>query len=126
MKHKFYLVFGITSLFLLVLNYLLSQEGGVFDRNIIMYGSLFLATISLASYSFTVQSITHENPNKFVRGVMTGTMIKLFACIAGIGLALFLLKGKIQKQDIFYLMFVYTVYAIIEAVTLSQLNRKKQ
>jgi hypothetical protein len=124
MKPNFYSIFSLTSLALFGIEFLLTQNDQPFTRMVTMCSTLFLALITFLSFYFTHASIMHENPNKFIRGVMAGTMIKFFACIAGVTVLLFTLKKELHKPDLFLLMFVYMIYATIEAVTLSKLNKK--
>lgn len=125
MKNKFYLVLVITTIILLGIEFFLSSENGMFTRNIVLIGTLILVFIAFLSFYFTEKSISHENPNKFVRGVMLATIIKLFLCIIGVGILLVTLRKQLHKPDLFLLMFVYMIYSTIEAGIMSKLSRTK-
>lgn len=126
MKQKFYLILAITTIILLVVEYFLSAEGSLFTRSITQYGTLVLAFIAFLSFFFTEKSISHENPNRFVRGVMLATIIKFFLCIIGVAALLLTLRKNLHKPDLFLLMFVYLIYAAIESVIMSKLARVKK
>lgn len=124
MKQKFYLVLTLTTIALLIANYFLSGEGQIFNRQIILGGTLFLYLVTLLSFFLTVRLLNHENPNKFVRGVMSGTMLKFFVCMIAAIVVLFTMKGIIHKQDIFLLMFVYAILTSIETIMMAKLSRQ--
>ena len=125
MKHKFYLLLVIITAVLVGIEYFLSPKDGFFTRSVVQIGTLMLAMIAFLSFYFTEKSITHQNPNKFVRGVMLATIIKLFLCIIGVGILLVTLRKDLHKPDLFLLMFVYMIYSTIEAVIMSSLSRVK-
>ena len=125
MKHKFYILLVIITAVLVGIEYFMSSKDGLFTRSVVQIGTLILAIIAFLSFYFTEKSITHENPNKFVRGVMLATIIKLFLCIIGVGILLVTLRKDLHKPDLFLLMFVYMIYLTVEAVIMSSLSRVK-
>ena len=125
MKHKFYILLVIITAVLIGIEYFMSSKDGLFTRSVVQIGTLILAIIAFLSFYFTEKSITHENPNKFVRGVMLATIIKLFLCIIGVGILLVTLRKDLHKPDLFLLMFVYMIYSTVEAVIMSSLSRVK-
>jgi hypothetical protein len=125
MKHKFYILLVIITAVLVGIEYLMSSKDGLFTRSVVQIGTMILAIIAFLSFYFTEKSITHENPNKFVRGVMLATIIKLFLCIIGVGILLVTLRKDLHKPDLFLLMFVYMIYSTVEAVIMSSLSRTK-
>jgi hypothetical protein len=125
MKHKFYIILVVITAILLSVEYLMSSKEGLFTRSVVQIGTLILAVIAFLSFYFTEKSISHENPNKFVRGVMLATLIKLFLCIIGVGVLLVTLRKDLHKPDLFLLMFVYMIFSSVEAVIMSRLSRIK-
>ena len=125
MKHKFYIILVVITSILLGVEYLMSSKEGLFTRSVVQIGTLILAVIAFLSFYFTEKSISHENPNKFVRGVMLDTLIKLFLCIIGVGVLLVTLRKDLHKPDLFLLMFVYMIFSSVEAVIMSRLSRIK-
>jgi hypothetical protein len=125
MKHKFYIILVVITSILLGIEYLMSSKEGLFTRSVVQIGTLILAVIAFLSFYFTEKSISHENPNKFVRGVMLATLIKLFLCIIGVGVLLVTLRKDLHKPDLFLLMFVYMIFSSVEAVIMSRLSRIK-
>ena len=125
MKHKFYIILVVITSILLGVEYLMSSKEGLFTGSVVQIGTLILAVIAFLSFYFTEKSISHENPNKFVRGVMLATLIKLFLCIIGVGVLLVTLRKDLHKPDLFLLMFVYMIFSSVEAVIMSKLSRIK-
>ena len=125
MKHKFYIILVVITSILLGVEYLMSSKEGLFTRSVVQIGKLILDVIAFLSFYFTEKSISHENPNKFVRGVMLATLIKLFLCIIGVGVLLVTLRKDLHKPDLFLLMFVYMIFSSVEAVIMSKLSRIK-
>ena len=125
MKHKFYIILVVITSILLGVEYLMSSKEGLFTRSVVQIGTLILAVIAFLSFYFTEKSISHKNPNKFVRGVMLATLIKLFLCIIGVGVLLVTLRKDLHKPDLFLLMFVYMIFSSVEAVIMSRLSRIK-
>jgi hypothetical protein len=126
MKHKFYILLLIFTAILLGIEYFMSSTNGLFTRNVVQFGTIILAGIAFLSFYFTEKSISHENPNQFVRGVMLATLIKLFLCIIGVGILLVTLRKDLHKPDLFLLMFVYMIYSTVEAVIMSKISRIKK
>ena len=98
----------------------------LFTPTVTLLGIAFVALVSLVSYGFASKSINDPNPNKFVRVVMSMTMIKFFVCLIGAGAMIFTLKKELNKPDLYLLMGVYLVYSIMESIFLSQLARQRK
>ena len=126
MNTKSYLIFALTTIVLLSVEFLLSAPEGYFTRNIILSGTAVVAGISFLSYFISARSVNSENPNKFVRGVMGGTFLKFFLCIVAVGILLFLMQKKLHKPDLYLLMFVYLIYTVVETAMLFTLSRQKK
>jgi hypothetical protein len=89
-------------------------------------GTVFLSGITMATYLMAIRVVQDENPNRFVRTMMLGTMLKFFAAVLGAGFLIFL-KGKaLHKPDLYLLMGLYLVLTLMEAGFLSQAARRKK
>ncbi len=126
MKNNAYLVFGLTTLVLLLIEYFLSAPDGYFTRLIVLAGTAVVGAISFLSYFISARSVNSDNPNKFVRGVMGGTFLKFFLCIVAVAILLFTTQKKLHKPDLFLLMFVYLIYTVVETGLLFSLSRQKK
>ncbi len=121
MKKQFYLFIAITTFILIGLNYAIGTP--TFTPNVVMLGVLFLALVTIITFSFSERTVNHENPNKFVRMVMGMTMLKFLLCIVGVAIMLFSLGKSLHKPDLYLLMAFYLIYTIGEAMFLSQLAK---
>ena len=127
MNRTYLLYFSLLTAFLIGLGFWLSSDGMAFvTRTVFLAGILFMAIISLFTFFFSARFVNAENPNRFVRGIMGGTFLKFFLCI--IAALVWLLKsGKhLHKPDLFALMGVYLLYAILESYMLSTATRSSK
>lgn len=122
---KFYLLMLSATAALLGVEMLLTWKSNVFTQSVISIGTIILCAIFFITFLISIRKIEHDNPHRFVNGVMMGTFFKLMACIAALALWLFGFHIKPNKADIFFLMFVYMIFAVIEAVYLAKLSKKK-
>ena len=109
----------------LILGLVLTVGAAWFTPLVVVAGTVFLSGITVATYAMAMRVVRDENPNRFVRTMMLGTMLKFFAAILGAG-ALIVIKGKtLHKPDLYLLMGVYLVFSLTEAWFLSTEARKK-
>jgi len=126
MKNKSYLILLLTTIMLLSIEFILSSSNGYFTRNVILIGTCVLAGISILSYYISSRNVNSDNPNQFVRGVMGGTFLKFFLCIVAAAIFIFLMKKNLHKPDLFFLMFVYLVFTVLETGLLFVLSKQKK
>jgi len=126
MKNKSYLILLLTTIMLLSIEFILSSSNGYFTRNVILIGTCVLAGISILSYYISSRNVNTDNPNQFVRGVMGGTFLKFFLCIVAAAIFIFLMKKNLHKPDLFFLMFVYLVFTVLETGLLFVLSKQKK
>ncbi len=99
--------------------YLLCQVNPQFSFPVLMGANILMFIISLATF-FIVQKTFTERPEAFVRGVMSGTMVKMFACVIAIIIYMALNKQHLYKPQLFVLMGIYAFYSVVETVLLSR------
>lgn len=95
-----------------------------FDFNVMMSGNVLMAVLSLASYYMVTKQIK-SRPEAFVRGVYSGTFLKLMVCMAAILIYVLANKPNIHKPTLFVLFGIYAVYSVIETTILSKMARVK-
>ncbi len=95
-----------------------------FNSLVVLAGVFVLATVSILSFMVAGRSVGHENPNRFVRGVMLGTMLKFFFCIIAVVVWLFLYKETFDKSVLFLFMAYYFVFTVFESILLSNEAKK--
>lgn len=92
--------------------------------NVMMGANIIMAVLSLTSF-FLVTRELKNRPQAFVRGVYSGTFLKLLVCMASVLLYVLLNKSDIHKPTLFILFGIYAVYSIIETTLLSKIARVK-
>lgn len=117
------LVFIICNGFFLSAGSLLTKWG-IDNAVLIIANSLFLV-LSLITFFIQQKALRNSNPNVFIRSVMAGMMIKMFACIIAIFIYWLLMKAKFSKATVIAAMFVYFIYLAVEVSLVTKLNRQK-
>lgn len=92
--------------------------------NVLMGANILMAVLSLVSFFLVTRELKNK-PQAFVRGVYSGTFLKLLVCMASVLLYVQLNKPDIHKPTLFVLFGVYAVYSIVETALLSKLARVK-
>lgn len=100
---------------------LLNNRG--IDYAVVMGGNCFFFLVSLLVFRMQYAALHNSNPNVFVRSVMAGTMIKLFACIIAVMAYYFLSRPAFNKPALYASMIIYVVYLVVEVKTIMKLNR---
>ena len=67
----------------------------------------------------------NNNPNVFIRSVMGGMIIKVFACVIAVVAYYFISKGAFNKPAVYASMVIYIVYLVVEVRTIMNLNKTK-
>ena len=93
------------------------------DPYILFIANTFLFLITIFSAYIQWRSIGHPNPNVFVRSVLSGMMIKMFAVVLAV-LGYTIWSGdQFNKRAIFLSLFLYLVYLTTEVYTTFRLNK---
>lgn len=93
-----------------------------FSFPLLLGGNILMALLCMLSYALVKKQL-RERPQAFVRGVYSGTFIKLFACMAALVIYVIINRPHVHKPSIFILFGVYAVYTIVETMYLSKLAR---
>jgi hypothetical protein len=101
---------------------LLGDNG--FNINFLLISNLLLFVLSLTGFIVQGRAIRSLNPQKFVRGVYTSMMIKMFICMIAVLIYLVMNKENINKPALFSSMVIYIFYTIIEVSGLMKAARK--
>jgi hypothetical protein len=113
----------LNALFLTGKNFL---ERSGFDQSVLIIGNLVLFAATLVSFVFSKQGLRSENPQAFVRSVYMSIMIKLFICVIGALIYIFLFRKNLNKPALFACMGLYLVYAFIEVSVLTKMLKQKK
>ena len=96
-----------------------------FDYLVLMGGNCLFFLISLFVFRMQYLAMYNSNPNVFIRSVMSGMIIKVFACVIAIVAYYFISKPAFNKLAVFASMVIYIVYLVVEVRTIMKLNKTK-
>ncbi len=101
------------------------QRYGIDKNVLIIANTLFFITNSI-TFILQRKALQNKNPNVFVRSMMAGMMIKMFA-VLGAFIAYVLISGKatVNKPALYVSIFLYFVYLAVEVAIVMKLNKQK-
>ena len=124
MNRTFIIAVGIVFAALSAIFFYMITAAPVFRFNVMMGANILMLTLSTASYFMVTQQIKNR-PQAFIRGVYSGTFLKLFVCMASVMLYVMINKKDIHKPTLFVLFGIYAVYSVVETTILSKMARVK-
>ena len=104
--------------------YVLQTNGKSYDYTLLYGGNALLALVTMISYYLGTGS-QQERAQSFVRGVYSGTLLKLFTLAGGTVVYVLLNKTHFNKASFLLLGIMYFVYMAIETAALQKHTRKK-
>lgn len=104
--------------------YVLQTNGKSYDYTLLFGGNALLATVTMISYYLGTAS-QHNRAQSFVRGVYSGTLLKLFALAGGTLVYVLLNKTHFNKASFLLLGIMYFMYMAIETAALQKHTRKR-
>ncbi len=114
---------ALNALFLTGRNFL---ERNGFDQGVLIVGNLILFTVTLLSFWVSVRTLKSADPNKFVRGAMMNTMLKLFICAIAAFAYIFSFRNQLNKPALFTCMGLYFIYTFFEVSILTRILKGKK
>jgi hypothetical protein len=117
----------ITFLFLTVLIFAgnLLFAASTINYSIVMGGNCLFFLVSLFVFRMQYQAMYNSNPQVFIRSVMGGMIIKVFACLIMVVGYYFISKAAFNKPAVYISMVIYLVYLVVEVRTIMKLNKTK-
>jgi uncharacterized membrane protein len=116
------LIFIICNGFFISAKNLLVKWG--LDNDVLIIANLLFCILTLITFFIQQKALHNANPNVFVRSVMGGMMIKMFACIIAIFVYWFTMKEKFSKPTVIAAMVMYFIYLAAEVSLVTKLNRR--
>ena len=116
-------LFVIFSGLLTVFKTLLARWG--IDYNVLIIANILFFLISLIAFFMQQKALNNSNPNVFVRSVMGGMLIKMFACITAVIVYRLVAGNSVSKVSVFAAMFLYLLYLAVEVAVITKLNKQK-
>jgi peptidoglycan/LPS O-acetylase OafA/YrhL len=95
------------------------------DRYALMVANLMFFVISIVTFFMQLNALKNKNPNVFVRSLIGGVMIKMFACIIALLTYYFTSGDAFNKPAVYGGMLIYLIYLVIEVVVMMKLNKRK-
>jgi hypothetical protein len=117
------LVFIICNGFFILGETLLAKWGIVTD--VLKIANILFLVLTLITFFIQQKALQNANPHVFVRSVMAGMMIKMFACMIAIFVYWLLMKEKFSKATVIVAMVMYLIYLVAEVILVTKLNRQK-
>jgi hypothetical protein len=113
----------LNALFLTGKNFL---ERNGFDQGVLIVGNLILFAVTLLSFWVSLRTLKSADPNKFVRGAMINTMLKLFICAIAAFVYIFSFRDQLNKPALFTCMGLYFIYTFFEVSILTRILKGKK
>lgn len=100
------------------------KESGI-DYVVLMGGNCLFFLVSLVVFRMQYRAMYNNNPNVFIRSVMGGMIIKVFACVIAVVAYYLLSNPAFNKPAVYASMVIYIVYLVVEVRTVMKLNKTK-
>lgn len=91
---------------------------------IMAFNCLFFI-ISFFVFRMQYQAMYNNNPGVFIRSVMGGMIIKVFACLIAIVAYYFISGPAFNKPAVYASMVIYIIYLVVEVRAIMKLNKIK-
>lgn len=118
-------IFLLLAIFVVVtgVSYALNQYNPQFSFSVLMIANVLLFVVTLLAHRVSVKSVS-DRPQAFVRGVFSGTIIKLFTCMAAVLAYGVTHRGHIFKPIVFTFFGIYVLYSAAETWMSSKAAKK--
>ena len=102
-----------------------TAKGIEIDYTVVMGANFLFFLVSLLVFRMQFKAMHNSNPNVFIRSVMSGMIIKIFACITAVVAYYFLSGVLFNKPAVYVSMVIYTIFLVVEVRTIMKLNKQK-
>ena len=123
MKRQFVVVTIVILLVLDVTFRILGRQAPEYHTTALEVANFVMAGLTLAVFALMNRQIDNR-PNAFVRGVYSGSLLRLMVCMVGILAYVVINKSKIHKPSVFIMFGIYAVYSATETVMLSRTAKR--
>jgi hypothetical protein len=129
MKLSFKTVFPLVITFLILsviifAGYIFYADKGI-NYLVLEGGNCLFFLVSLFVFRMQYMAMYNSNPQVFIRSVMGGMIIKVFACVIAVVAYYFASKAAFNKPAVYASMVIYIVYLVVEVRTIMKLNKTK-
>lgn len=95
------------------------------DYMVLIGAACLFFLVSLFVFRMQYMAMQNRNPNVFIRSVMTGMIIKVFACVGAVVTYYFLSGPLFNKPAVYVAMVIYIIFLTVEVRTIMKLNKNK-
>jgi hypothetical protein len=118
-----FITFLVLTVLILSANLLYAEKG--INYSVLMSGNCLFFLVSLFVFRMQYVAMYNPNPNVFIRSVMGGMLIKVFACVIAVVSYYFISGVAFNKPAVYVSMVIYIVYLVVEVRTIMKLNKSK-
>ena len=118
-----FITFLVLTILIFTANFFYADRG--VDYTVVMAANCLFFLISLFVFRMQYKAMFNRNPNVFIRSVMMGMIIKVFACIIAVVVYYFLSRHLFNKPAVYISMIIYIVFLTVEVKTIMKLNKSK-
>ncbi|MBK8608853.1 MAG: hypothetical protein IPL84_02580 [Chitinophagaceae bacterium] len=95
------------------------------DYDVVQGANILFYLISLFVFRMQYLAMFNKNPQVFIRSVMGGMLIKVFACVIAVVAYYFISGAAFNKPAVYASMVIYIIYLVVEVRTIMKLNKTK-
>jgi hypothetical protein len=88
-------------------------------------GNALLLLVTIGTIFFQHNALKHNNPNVFVRSVMTAMLLKMAIGIVAVIIYVKMNPDTYNRYGIFGTLLMYLIYLTVEVTVVSKLNKAK-
>ena len=97
-----------------------------FDQSVLIIGNTIVFAATIFSFFLSKRGLRSDNPQAFVRSVYLSIMIKLFICLIGAVIYIFMYRKNLNRPALFTCMGLYLVYTFMEVSVLTKMLKEKK
>ena len=118
----FIIVFVVLSLLILAA-WKFSNHNNI-DTNVLLASNALFFSVATLVFLLQKKGFKNSNPNKFVRSILTGMMLKMFFCVVAVLIYTLAIGDGFNKKAVFISLFFYLIYLAVEVKVLMKLNKQ--
>lgn len=118
-----FIIFLILTVLIFAGNIFFAEKG--INYAVVMGGNCLFFLVSLFVFRMQYLAMYNANPNVFIRSVMGGMLIKVFACVIAVVAYYFISGTAFNKPAVYASMVIYIIYLVVEVRTIMKLNKTK-
>lgn len=121
--YPLFFTFFVLSALILAASFLYAGRGVVYS--VILAGNFLFFLVSLFVFRMQYLAMQNSNPGVFIRRVMGGMIIKVFACLIAVVAYYFISGTAFNKPAVYASMLIYILYLVVEVRAIMKLNKSK-